>query len=110
MIKVTISDNGLEMTGHAGFATAGQDVVCAAASMLAYTAAFNVWLANKAGKLETPCEIRMQPGNVRISCRPKETSREEIRLLFAYVHRGYDLLAKSYPDNVVIQPAESGMT
>lgn len=108
MIQVSFSDNSFRMTGHAGFAAVGQDVVCAAASMLAYTVAFNVWLAGRDGKLESPCEIRMQPGDVRISCRPKEESREEIRLLFAYMHRGYDLLAKNYPDNVVIQPAEAG--
>lgn len=108
MIKVAISDNELEMTGHAGFAAAGKDVVCAAASMLAYTIAFNVWIAGKDGKLESPCEIQMESGNVWISCRPKEAYREEVRLLFAYVQRGYDLLAKYYPDNVVIQPAEAG--
>lgn len=108
MIQVSFSENCFQMTGHAGFAAAGQDIVCAAASMLAYTVAFNVWLADRDGKLETPCDIRMQPGNVRISCQPKEASREEIRLLFAYMQRGYDLLAKNYPDNIVISPAEAG--
>lgn len=108
MIRVSFSENSFQMTGHAGFAAAGQDIVCAAASMLAYTVAFNVWLANKYGKLEPSYEIQMQPGDVRISCRPKEVYREEIRLLFEYVRRGFELLKNNYPDNIVMQPAKAG--
>lgn len=37
MIKITLTKNSLYITGHAQYAPAGQDIVCAAVSILAFT-------------------------------------------------------------------------
>lgn len=37
MIKIIVKDNGIEITGHASYAPSGQDIVCAAVSILAQT-------------------------------------------------------------------------
>lgn len=37
MIKITLTKNSLYITGHAQYAPSGQDIVCAAVSILAFT-------------------------------------------------------------------------
>lgn len=43
MINVIITDEIVEISGHAGYAEAGQDIVCAAVSALGDTAASLLW-------------------------------------------------------------------
>ena len=37
MIKITLTKNSLYITGHSQYAPSGQDIVCAAVSILAFT-------------------------------------------------------------------------
>ena len=59
MIKIEMMDTdkgySLAASGHAGYAPAGQDIVCAAVSVLAQTLANKVEAAARSGRLLTSC-------------------------------------------------------
>ncbi len=102
MIKVvfTPTEYKLELTGHAGAGMKGTDVVCAAASMLFYTLAES--LEQSDGMLDDHT-IREESGNGCISCVPKEEYEGNIVRSYWTILNGYQLLAETYPENVVLE-------
>mgnify|MGYP003291862747 CR=1 FL=1 len=91
--------NRLTVTGHAGLAEHGHDLVCASASMLAYTLAANV--ANMANNRQVREPIvRMDEGDTEISCNPRHNLKSSVTLVFDSVCVGFELLARDYPDFV----------
>ena len=91
--------NRLTMTGHAGAADPGHDLVCASASMLAYTLAINV--ANMADQCQVRQPItKLSDGDAEISCNPKSNLKNTITLVFDTICAGFELLAHQYPDNI----------
>ena len=101
MIQVTYhrSFNRLTVTGHAGSAENGHDLVCASASMLAYTLAANVANMADHGQVRGPI-LRMDEGDTEISCRPRHHLKATVTLGFDSVCVGFSLLAHDYPDFV----------
>lgn len=101
MIRVTYYRdlNRVTVKGHAHSAERGQDLVCAATSILCYTIAGFVCNMKREGRAENPV-IELEEGNAEIVCVPSEAHREEITLAFDAMCGGFDLLAKSYPDNI----------
>lgn len=93
MIRVYIgrSDKGLMlcMHGHAGYAERGSDIVCSAATILAYSLAERV--------RECGGKITMQPGYACI------ISGTEALDALETVASGYRLLAEGYPDYIEVQ-------
>ena len=80
----------LRVEGHAGYAEVGQDIVCASASILAYTFASIV---------ESLCEdatISLKSGDTIIECESKPKTRNA----FYYTKVGYELLEHNYPQYV----------
>ena len=75
MIEVWLGKTALTVRGHAGFSRYGSDIVCAAASMLAFALAEAV----QAAGLKTPPVIESDPENKleRPECRPLEGQKEE---------------------------------
>lgn len=104
MVNVTITTEGkklsLRLEGHAGYAEIGKDTVCASVTILAYTVAQFVKMAEGNGDLISVPEIRLESGDVYISCEPNEETREETRNMFSFAHLGYQLLKHNYPENV----------
>lgn len=98
MIKVTFteSDNklSLRLEGHAGYAEHGQDIVCASASILAYT------LASIVESLDEGATISLESGDSMIECE----SNPRTRNAFNYTKVGYSLLAHNYPQYVRLEP------
>ena len=92
----------LELRGHAQSAPKGQDLVCAAASALAFTAAEA--LQNEADRFY-PRLVR-QPGELRIACEPAEGSRRACRRLLDTIWVGFELLARDYPACVTAEKEE----
>lgn len=92
----------LEMSGHAGSGDVGHDLVCACASILAYTA------AQMAKEFEVRKQLRSKPltelseGQARVFVRPKEKDADEVWHMFNTIQTGFILLEKNYPDNVRI--------
>lgn len=96
----------LGISGHAGAAPAGEDTVCAAASMLAYTVAQEVLEMHRKGKLREEPKIKLAKGEALIACKPKRAARREVYHLYKTAQTGYKLLAANFPDNVRLYPSE----
>lgn len=90
----------LTVQGHAGAAQSGEDTVCAAASILAYTAAQEVKEMQEKGKLKKKPNIRLGEGDATITCKPVKNAYSEALHTFKVVQTGYRLLAANFPENV----------
>lgn len=89
-----------EMRGHADFAPAGQDIVCAAASMLAAA------LAARCREIAAPGELRqcsLSPGHAVIRIDPAPGNRAAFRESFETVRAGLALIEKNYPENLILK-------
>lgn len=87
----------LTVTGHAGSAEKGKDIVCAAASTLAYTLAANVAELGTDKKRVRRVQIDLNDGSAVIGCDPVHGLDSVTTLIFDAVCMGFDLLAQRYP-------------
>ena len=94
--------NRLTVTGHAGAAEPGHDLVCASASMLAYTLAANVANMADNGQVRQPI-IKNNEGDTEISCNPRHNLKASVTLVFDSVCVGFELLAHDYPEFVTYE-------
>ena len=85
--------------GHAGYAPAGQDIVCAAVSVLAQTLANKVEAAVRSGRLLTSCVQHGETFVVQALPKPGPNALM-VASWFDFVADGLDLLAEQYPENV----------
>jgi uncharacterized protein YsxB (DUF464 family) len=91
--------NRLEMEGHAQSGDVGHDLVCASASILAYTLADYVKKAEEENRVW--CSLTyLEEGDAIISCSPNEGKSDAITIVFDAICRGFELLARHYPDNI----------
>ena len=108
MITITFTESGeklsLRLEGHAGYAEIGKDIVCASATILAYTVAQFVKAAEHKGDLNSPAEIRMDRGDAVISCEPNDEAYNAIRNVYFYAVMGYRILQHNYPQYVRLEP------
>lgn len=84
MISVHAGLTGIDIKGHAHYAPQGEDIVCAAASILAMTLL----------DICEDAEIRREDGHISIK------HGDPAAILFA--RRGYKLLADAYPGFVEV--------
>ena len=89
----------LTMQGHACAAEKGHDIVCSAASVLAYTLAASVVNMDKLGRLEN-CVVRLDEGDTEINCKPGFAAECVATLIYDTICAGFELIAETYPDNV----------
>lgn len=108
MIKAKFKrdENGLTMTvrGHARSAEKGQDLVCAAASILAYTAAQDVTDAYRNGMLKGEPKVAFSEGKAEIDVSPKDEHFAEVLHTLFVVQKGLLLLAANNPTFVKVTP------
>lgn len=107
MIKARVNETNtgslsLCIKGHAGAAEIGQDIVCASASILAYTAAQLVKDYSASGKLKHKPTIFLKKGSSTVTCAPKEEYYNEVKHTFFVVQTGLNLLAHNYPQYVTL--------
>lgn len=94
----------LKLNGHAGQAEAGKDIICSSASILAYTVAQNIKMAEARGLLKYSPTIKLREGNSIISCRAKDDEAyAELLHTYLVVQAGYQLLAHNYPQYVAVE-------
>ena len=107
MLKVTFEQKEnkltLKLEGHAGQADIGHDIVCASASILAYTVAQFVKEAEGSGCLKSPAEIKMEKGDSVISCKPIDDMLIDMQNIYLFAEKGYYLLAHNYPQFVELK-------
>ena len=99
MLEVTFTESGdrlsLRLEGHAGCAEIGKDIVCASASILAYT------LATIVGDFGINTTINLESGNTTIECECTDHPlMDVVRDAFNFANVGYSLLAHNYPQYV----------
>ena len=93
----------LDINGHAGQADIGKDVVCSAASILAYTLAQTMLYLHKQGWLKSkPC-VTLKSGRGTICCHPKDEFFNECLMAFFQAEVGYSLLSENYPKYVELK-------
>lgn len=93
----------LSVEGHAGQAEKGHDIVCSAASILAYTVGQTLVQMNKQGWMKKKPRIDLDDGKGIITCHPKEEYFDECLMVFFVAEVGYSLLAQNYPQCVELQ-------
>lgn len=94
----------LHVQGHAGQNILGQDIVCASASILAYTVGQNVKMAEARGMLKYPPKIKLKDGDAIITCRAKDDEcYSELLHTYLVIQTGYVLLAHNYPQYVAVE-------
>ena len=104
MIQVRFEKDGkniiLTVQGHSEQAQMGQDIVCSAASILAYTVAHMVTDMDEDGKLKKKPHIRMDSGDSAVTCKPTKQYYGEALHTYTVAQKGYELLAYTYPEYV----------
>ena len=91
---------GMRVRGHAGFGQKGQDIVCAAVSILTLTAARETERMYENGFLRCLPETVLREGFASVTVCPRPRFRRQVRIAFGVVHTGMRLLAQSYPRHV----------
>ena len=111
MIKIEMMDTdkgySLAASGHAGYAPAGQDIVCAAVSVLAQTLANKVEAAARSGRLLTSCVQHGETFVVQALPKPGPNNLM-VASWFDFVEEGLRALAEAYPDNVELVVTDGG--
>ena len=89
----------LEVKGHAGYAPAGQDIVCAGASILIQAL---IWMAAEMDQAECTASDGPEGPRVVVTAHPGADPREDQRIngSFELAKTGLALLAERYPDNL----------
>ena len=85
----------LEASGHAGYAPAGQDIVCAGASTLMQTLC-----AFLAGEEGTKSGAWDEPDGPRLAVTAAAPQKPWVEGAFEFAKAGFALLAERYPDHV----------
>lgn len=99
------SNGSIHMTikGHANTAPKGEDMVCAAATMLAYTVAQAVKFMYDSDKLKTKPKIQFKDGEAVVIATPKEDAYAEVLLTYWVAQCGIHVLVHNYPNNVTLE-------
>lgn len=103
MVRAYLSGTTLTLQGHAGRAPRGQDLVCAAVSMLAYALAQRLTELESEGALVQPPQIRLASGDAQISAVAKENYAAQVQEAFDLIRSGLTLLQHHYPQQVELR-------
>lgn len=85
----------LEAAGHAGYAPAGQDIVCAGASTL-----MQALVSLLAGEENASSDAWEEPGGPRLAVAAAAPQQPWVEGAFELAKAGFALLAERYPDNL----------
>ncbi len=94
--KYSRKDCTLTVKGHAQTAPKGTDIVCAASSILGFTA---VACAEDNRERFMP-NITQYDDTLRIECNPGRSFVTPCRRMLDTIFTGYEVLASAYPNNV----------
>ena len=99
MIKVVYNDNykNLKITGHAGYADQGKDIVCASASSIILSS------VNLAIEFNKNVKFTDDLNKIEIE---NNTNDENVKKVFSNMITCLEDLEKQYPDNIKISKGE----
>ena len=95
MIAVSVRKDGIEISGHAGYAEAGKDIVCAGVTALVQTLIKSI-----EGLTQDKIQYVVSPGKADIHCGDLS---EEGKLLVDSFFIGICMIADEYPEHVRIE-------
>lgn len=95
MIAVNVREGGITVSGHAGFAETGKDIVCAGVTALTQSL-----IRSMHGLTKDKIEFEVSPGRVDIKYR---NLSEAGKLLVDSFFIGVCLIADEFPDNVRVK-------
>ena len=93
---------GLKIKGHAGSAPRGEDLICASATMLAYTVAQVVKIMETNGRLARKPRIKIRQGRAEVIATPTEEAYQETVHAFWVAKCGLEVLSHNYPGCVKV--------
>lgn len=93
----------MTMKGHAESAMKGEDLVCSAATMLAYTVAQAMQFMYENENLKKKPKISIKDGEATIIATPTEDAYAEVLHTFWVAQCGVHVLAHNYPQNVKLE-------
>lgn len=101
MIEIVYDRTRLRLTaeGHAGFAEPGQDIVCAAVTILVYTLAAAVGNMDAAGQARGS-RVELESGHAEIVCTASPRWRACAAMICDQICAGFDILRQMYPERV----------
>ena len=99
------SNGSIHMTlkGHADYAPKGEDLICSAATMLAYTVAQAMQFMYENGNLKKKPKIHIKDGEATIIATPTEDAYAEVLHTYWVAQCGVHVLAHNYPQNVKLE-------
>lgn len=96
----------MTVQGHAGTAPKGEDLVCAAATMLVYTLAQAVQFLQEQGCFRKRPKMEITDGYAFISAVPGKSVEAEVLMAFWVAQAGAYVLERNYPQAVKLIPME----
>ena len=96
----------LTMEGHARSAEPGRDLVCASASILAYTLAHNVTNMATGGQIRMTPVVKLEEGRAEVCVTPRSGFQSIVKLIFDSICSGFALLAHDYPEYITYEIRE----
>jgi uncharacterized protein YsxB (DUF464 family) len=93
----------MTINGHADTAPKGEDLICAAATMLAYTVAQAVQFMYENDQLKIKPKVYFDDGKAIVIATPTEDAYAEALHTFWVAQCGAHVLAHNYPQNVKLE-------
>jgi len=93
----------MTLKGHAEAAPKGEDLICAAATMLVYTLAQAVQFLHEQGKLKKKPKLLIRDGEATIIATPTEEAYAEALHAYWVAQCGIHVLQHNYPKNVKLE-------
>lgn len=107
MIKITFTECdgafAMKCSGHSGYASKGTDIVCAAATMLAYTYAQALQNLYDEGILPEEPVMDFSDGEAFIRAEASGETVETVRTVLRTVQAGCMCLASNYQEHVSVR-------
>lgn len=98
----------LQVYGHARSAPKGEDLVCCAASTLAYTAAQNALELYEQGALRQFPDTILDSGNAQVAAVAAPEATVRVEQMFHTIAIGFDMLARQYPEYLMFREVVNG--
>ena len=91
----------IEASGHAGYAEAGKDLVCASVSILMYTLAHAIIELHRRWEFKEDPTIELTNGDACIKCKCDDYAIFAVAYQdFEMIEDGFNILAENYPQYV----------
>jgi len=88
----------MTVSGHAGYAESGKDIVCAGVSITAQGLA--AALSQTDGVM---CDVQKEDGRMFVVCKPVPQVRRYVDGMFDMARTAFELLAEEYPQHVKVK-------